>query len=72
MFDGQRAGVLWQAPASGKLYVTWFSAAFDTVETIALPHDDKMALAGRGRGNEAGRPPLALMVVPLPDSAWGA
>ena len=33
---------------------------------------DKMALAGRGRGNEAGRPPLALMVVPLPDSAWGA
>ena len=33
---------------------------------------DKMALAGRVRGNEAGRPPLALMVVPLPDSAWGA
>ena len=32
----------------------------------------QMALAGRVRGNEAGRPPLALMVVPLPDSAWGA
>ena len=33
---------------------------------------DKMALAGRVRGNEAGRPPLALMVVPIPESAWGA
>src|SRR3546814_6056173 len=32
---------------------------------------DKMALAGRVRGNEAGRPPLALMVVPLPYRAWG-
>lgn len=33
---------------------------------------NKMALAGRVRGNEAGRPPLALMVVPIPESAWGA
>lgn len=33
---------------------------------------DKMALAGRARGNEAGRPPLALMAVPIPESAWGA
>lgn len=34
--------------------------------------NDTMALAGRVRGNEAGKPPLALMVVSVPESAWGA
>jgi hypothetical protein len=43
--DADQAGVIWQAPANGKLYVSWFAKNFDSIKTALLPHDEKAALA---------------------------
>lgn len=43
--DAGQAGVIWQAPANGKLYVSWFAKNFDSIRTTLLPHDEKAALA---------------------------
>ena len=45
VFDAGRPGILWQAPASRKLYVSWFSKTFDSVETLELTGMEKTALA---------------------------